>query len=113
MTSATNHDEATMTATGTGRRLGTAASFATAAILVAMVVQLILALVLSATISIWGLLSVTLTESAGASSIGLGFDLGKTVLLWMLLTIIGVLPWGHVSRSGSGRSSESSSASGR
>ena len=95
MTSVTNRQEAAMTRKGTSRRLGSAATFATAAILVAMLVQLIVALVLGAAISIWGLLSVTLSESSDASSIGLGFNLGQTVLLWLLLTLIGVLPWGQ------------------
>ena len=113
MTSTTNHQETTMKATGTGRRLTSAATFATAAILVTMVVQLIVALVLSATISIWGLLSVTLTESAAASSIGLGFSFGQTLLLWLLLTIIGVLPWDRVSRSDSGSPADSSPSAGR
>lgn len=113
MTSATNHQETTMKTTGTGRRLTSAASFAAAAILVAMVVQLIVALVLSATISIWGLLSVTLSESAAASGIGLGFNFAQTFLLWLLLTIIGVLPWGRASRSDSGSPADSSPSAGR
>lgn len=113
MTSATNHQETTMKTTGTGRRLTSAASFAAAAILVAMVVQLIAALVLSATISIWGLLSVTLSESAAASSIGLGFNFGQTLLLWLLLTIIGVLPWSQASRSDSGSPADSAPSAGR
>ena len=81
----------------TGRAgLVAAARFATAAILVTMVVQLLTALLLRATISVWGLLSVTLTEGADLFSIGVFVSFPQTVLLWLSLTVIGVLPWARV-----------------
>ncbi|GAA2159733.1 hypothetical protein FHX52_3790 [Humibacillus xanthopallidus] len=89
-----------MKSTGTGRRIIAAATFSAAAIMVAMVVQLIVALVLRADLSIWGLLSVTVTETAEASSIGFGFSLVETLLLWIVLTAIGSLPWGRRGRQG-------------
>ena len=91
-----------MKSTGTGRRMISAATFSAAAIMVAMVVQLIVALVLGAGLSIWGLLSVTVTETADASSIGVGFSLVETLLLWLVLTALGCLPWGRRSRGGHG-----------
>ena len=87
-----------MKSTGTGRRIIAAATFSAAAILVAMVVQLVVALVLSADLTIWGLLSVTVTETADASSIGVGFSLVETLLLWLVLTALGSLPWGRRGR---------------
>jgi putative exporter of polyketide antibiotics len=84
-----------MNKTTTGRRIIAAATFSAAAILVAMVVQLVLALVLSADLSVWGLLSVTVTETADASSIGFGFSLVETLLLWLGLTALGSIRWGR------------------
>lgn len=82
-----------MKSKGIARRIASSAAFSAVAILVAMLVQLLLALVLEARLSVWGLLSVNLTETADASSISLGTNLGATLLLWLGLTAVGAIPW--------------------
>lgn len=97
-----------MTSTGFARRIMSSAIFSAAAILVAMVILLVLALVLQASIAVWGLLSVTITETTDASSIGLGFNVAETLVLWLVLTTLGSIRWVGARRGSGARATRTS-----